>query len=150
MTPHNAYLQLLGLETLSLRVDRYSDNALNLAEFLAGHKKIKSVNYPALQGHKYQQLVQKQYNGKAGSLVTFELESQEACFRFMNNLQMILRATNLCDNKSLIIHPWSTIYCEYNDEEKTAMKLTDCMLRLSVGIEDLQDIIEDIQQALEK
>ncbi|MBK8806889.1 MAG: O-acetylhomoserine aminocarboxypropyltransferase/cysteine synthase [Bacteroidales bacterium] len=148
MSPHNAYLQLLGLETLTLRMDKSCENALAISRFLETRQEVKQVNYPALPSSKYFTLLNTHYKGKAGCLVNFELESKEKCFSFMNKLKMIRRATNFCDNKSLIIHPHSTIYAEYSELEKQNMNISDCMIRFSVGIEDIEDIKADILQAM--
>jgi len=148
MSPHNAYLQSLGLETLSLRADKSCASALTIAEYLEKDKKIESVNYPGLKSSKYYELVKKQFNGKAGALLTFDLGSKKSCFKFMNNLKIIRRATNLHDNKTLIIHPSSTIFCEYSEELKSEMNIRDTMLRLAVGIEDIEDLLNDIEQSL--
>jgi len=149
MSPHNAYLQSLGLETLPLRVDVACDNTKNIAEFLEGHKAVKSVNYPGLKSSPYYAVAKKQFNDKPGALLTFDLASKEQCFGFLNRLKLIRRATNLQDNRTLILHPASTIFCEYNDKLKNEMGVRETMIRLSVGIEDYRDLIEDIKQALE-
>lgn len=145
---HNAHMQLIGLETLTLRIDKFCSNALEVATALQKNPKIKKVNYPALEGNPYKELADKQFGGKCGCLVCIELESRDACYKFMNKLKMIRRATNLTDNKSLIIHPHSTIFCEYTEEKKAEMKLNDRMMRMAVGIEDVDDILSDIEQAL--
>jgi O-acetylhomoserine (thiol)-lyase len=150
LSPNNAYLQLLGLETIALRIDKISDNALKTARFLETNAKIKKVDYTSLESSEYYQLANHLFDGKSGSLINFELESEKACFKFINSLNMIRRGTNFCDNKSMIIHPASTIYCENSEENKKQMKINDRMIRLSVGLEDIADIFEDIRQALEK
>jgi O-acetylhomoserine (thiol)-lyase len=101
-----------------------------------------------MPGSKYYDLCKKQFNGVPGTILTFDLETREACFDFMNKLQVIRRATNMNDNKSLIIHPWSTIYFEYPEAKRLELGVNDTMLRLSVGIEDIDDLIEDIEQAI--
>lgn len=148
MSPHNAYLQSLGLETLPFRVDAACDNTKNIAEFLEKHKGVKSVNYPGLKGSPYYTIANKQFNDKPGALLTFDLASKEKCFSFLNRLKLIRRATNLQDNRTLILHPASTIFCEYNDKLKNEMGVRETMIRLSVGIEDYRDLIADIEQAL--
>lgn len=149
LSPHNAYFQILGLETMSLRIDKSCDNALKVSEYLEEEKRIKSVNYPGLRSNKYNGIVKKQFRGIGGSLLTFELDSKDKCFRFINALKMIRRSTNLCENKTLIIHPSSTIFCEYSNEEKRELGVNDRMIRLSIGIEDGDDIIEDISLLIE-
>jgi O-acetylhomoserine (thiol)-lyase len=145
LSPHNAYLQSLGLETLVLRAKLSCANTLKLAEFLRTLPPVQKVNYPGLDSA----LAQKQFPNGAGALLTFELDSREKCFQFLNRLQLIRRATNLNDNKTLIIHPASTIFSEYTAEQKAAMGVPETLLRLAVGIEDLADLQEDLQQALE-
>ena len=149
LSPHNAYLQTLGLETLSLRIDKSCANALVIARFLESHPKIGSVNYPGLTSSKHHQTARRQFGVRFGSLLTFELADREQCFKFMDRLRIVRRATNLNDNKTLIIHPASTIFCEYSDEEKADMNVGDSMVRLSVGIEDVEDIIDDLKQGFE-
>lgn len=149
MSPHNAYLQSLGLETLTLRLDVACENTLRLAEFLAKEKRIKAVNYPGLKSSPYYKEAQKQFFGKAGAVLTFDLASKQECFKFINGLKVIRRATNLHDNRSLILHPGSTIFCEYSDLLKAEMGVRDTLIRLAVGIEDYADLVSDIQQSLE-
>lgn len=144
MSPQTASLQSLGLDIMDLRVERAHKNCLELAGYLQNSSKVRSVNYPGMVDSPYYELSNKQFNGIPGTVLTFDLNSQEDCFRLMNGLKIIRRATNLNDNKSLIIHPWSTIYAEYPDEMKKDMGLRDTMLRLSVGIEDIDDLIMDL------
>ena len=148
MAPHNAFLQSMRLETLPLRVDVSSSNARTIAAYLEGHQKIKSVHYPGLKSSSFNAIAQKQFGEKIGGLLTFDLSSKEECFKFMNGLQLIRRATNLNDNKTLILHPASTIFCEYDDTLKKEMNIRETMIRLSVGIEHADDLIADIEQAL--
>lgn len=146
LSPHNAYLQSLGLETIALRATQACSNCLVLANFLVTHPEIKHVNYPGLENSIYYKICKKQFR-YPGSILTFELVSKEACFRFMDKLKIIRRATNLNDNKTLILHPASTIFSEYSPEELKALHVPDTLIRLSVGIEDVEDLIEDIKQA---
>jgi O-acetylhomoserine (thiol)-lyase len=150
LSPHNAWLQSLGLETLALRIDKSGANAFAVASFLSKHPKVKQVNYPGLSSSRFFEIVQHQFNGKPGGLLTFELGDKGECFRFLDSLTMIRRATNLNDNKSLIIHPASTIFADYPAVERERMLVNERLIRLSVGIEDINDIIEDIQQGLDK
>ena len=149
MSPHNAYLQSIGLETLALRADKSCTNTLAIAEYLEKQPEINSVNYPGLKSSKYYTIGKTQFHNGTGALLTFNLNSKKDCFRFMNQLKVIRRSTNLNDNKTLIIHPSSTIFCEYSTELKEEMGVTDKLIRLAVGIEDIEDLIEDISQALE-
>ena len=149
LSPHNAFLQSVGLETLPLRIEASCANALKVAEFLEKHRRVKAVHYPGLKSSRYHQISRRQFGNLVGGLLTFDLASKEECFRFMNSLKLVRRATNLNDNRTLILHPASTIFCEYDDSLKREMNVRETMLRLSVGIEDTSDIIEDIQKALE-
>ena len=148
MSPRSAQFQSMGLDILALRVERSFTNCLKLSEHLGGHPDIKQVNYPGMPGSEFYELSKKQFNGVPGTILTFDLTSEEACFAFMNKLQVIRRATNMNDNKSLIIHPWSTIYFEYPEAKRLELDVRETMLRLSVGIEDSGDLIADVDQAL--
>lgn len=149
LSPHNAYLQSLGLETLPLRVDKSCSNTLAIARHLQGLSQVQSVNYPGLTDSKFYEISKKQFGEKPGAILTFDLDSKKQCFIFMNNLKIIRRATNLNDNKTLIIHPASTIFCEYSPETKQQMGVRETMLRLAVGIEDKIDLINDINNTME-
>ncbi len=149
LSPHNAWLQTLGLETMPLRIEKSCENAYAAADFLESHEKVTSVNYPGLDSSPYHVVAEKQFRGRFGGILTFELQDQERCYLFMDNLKLIRRATNLNDNKTLVLHPWSTIFCEFSDKQKKAMSLSSSMVRLSCGIEDSSDIIRDMTQALE-
>lgn len=149
LAPHNAYLQALGMETLALRADKSCANAFALAEYLSKIGEVENVNYPGLESSRYYEVASRQFGKNTGALLTFELSSKEACFRFLNKLKLIRRATNINDNKSLAIHPSSTIFCEYTPELKTQMKVSDNMLRVSLGIEDIDNILNDVKQSLE-
>ena len=129
MTPQVAYMQTIGLETLDARYRVQSSNALELAKKLRTLPQIQYVNYVGLEDNPYHELAQRQFGKTAGAMICIDLESKEACFNFLNNLKLIHRATNLFDNRSLAIHPASTI-------------------RLSVGLEDVDDLFEDIKQAV--
>ena len=149
MTAHTAHYLNMGLDILALRVDRCVSNCLVLGEFFGNHPKVKEVTYPGLKDNTYYALNQKQFSGKPGAVMTIDLESKDKCFSFFNQLKLVRRATNLNDNKTLIIHPESTIYCEFGDDEKKEMGIRDTMMRISVGIEDVEDLIQDFNQALE-
>lgn len=148
LSPHNAYLHTLGLETLSLRVDRSCQNTLALATWLQTLPLVKSVNYPGLLDSKYYKVAKSQFLYPS-SILTIDLESKEKCYVFMNRLNLVRRATNLSDNKTLIIHPESTIYVEYDSNTVKSMAIRDTLLRISVGIEDIDDLKQDIINALE-
>ena len=149
MSAHSATNFSLGLETMEIRIDRACKNAQSVAEFLETHSKVTNVRYAGLKNSKHYSLA-KEFFTYPGSIICFELESKKACFTFINSLSIIRRATNLHDNKSLIIHPSSTIYSEYNLEEQATIGVTDKMIRLSVGIENIEDLLEDLQQAFDK
>lgn len=149
LAPHNACMQTLGLETLSLRIDKSCVNALEIARALEKNAKVKSVNYPGLRSSKYHETAKAQFNDKFGGILTFELNNRKECFQLIDSLNIIRRATNLNDNKTLILHPATTIFCEYSEAQKNEMNVSDSMLRLSAGIEDLEDILDDINQGLE-
>lgn len=150
ISAHNAYLQSLGLETLPLRIDIACVNTQKIAEFLRKVKPVKSVNYPGLKGSPFYEIARKQFGEKPGAVLTFNLGSKNECFKFLNNLKLIRRATNLQDNRSLILHPASTIFCEYDDKLRKEMGVPETLIRLAVGIEDYRDLIADIKQGLEK
>lgn len=148
MTPQVAYMQTLGLETLNARYSVVAGNAMGLATRLHDTKGIKSVNYVGLADNPYHDIARRQFGDTAGAMVCFDLESQEACFEFLNNLKLVHRATNLFDNRTLAIHPYSTIYGNFTADERAAMDVLDTTIRLSVGLENVDDIYEDIKQAL--
>ena len=149
MTPQVAYMQTLGLETLDVRYRAQAGNALELAQRLRTLKPISKVNYVGLEDNPYHQLAVSQYCETAGAMVTIDLESQEACFRMLDNLKLIHRATNLFDNRTLAIHPASTIFGLFTAEERAAMDVQDTTIRLSIGLESVDDLFDDIKQALE-
>ncbi len=148
LSPHNAYLQALGLETLALRIEKSCGNALAIARFLESHPQVKKVHYPGLESSAYFQIAQAQFPRGCGGLLTFDLKDRASCYQLMDQLQLIRRATNLCDNKTLILHPAATIYAEFSEEEKRQMGVPDTQMRLSAGIEDCEDLLEDLAQAL--
>ncbi len=137
-----------GLDILELRVKKCYKNCIDLGAFLSAHPKVKKVGYPGLKSDPFFKEAKKYFSGIPGSVMSIDLESKEACYKFMNRLKIIRRATNLNDNKSLIIHPYSTIYSEFSEEEKRNAGIRDTMMRLSVGIENVEDLIADIEQAL--
>ncbi len=148
MSPHVAYLQTLGLETLDVRYQRQAANALQLAEGLRELGMIQNVNYIGLKDNPYHQLAQRQFGKTAGAMLTIDLASKETCFRFLNRLRLIHRATNLFDNRTLAIHPASTIFGLFPERQLEQIDVRQTTVRLSVGLEDVGDLLEDIQQAL--
>jgi O-acetylhomoserine (thiol)-lyase len=149
MTAHTANYMIAGLDILELRVERCYQNCLKLGEFFHQNPNVIRVEYPGLKDSVHYDLAFSQFSGIPGTVMTFDLESQEECYRFMNQLKIIRRATNLNDNKSLILHPYSTIYAEFPESERLEMGIRPTMLRLSVGIEGVEDLIDDMEQALE-
>lgn len=148
MTPHAAYMQTIGLETLEVRYRRQADSALELARRLKTIPQIKKVNYTGLEDNPFHELSRRQFGDTAGAMVTIDLADLEACERFINRLRLIRRATNLFDNKTLAIHPASTIFGNFTAGERKEMDVYDTTIRLSVGLEDVDDLFEDIHQAL--
>lgn len=148
MTPHAAYMETLGLENLQARYSLQSANTLAVAERLRKVDGIKAVNYVGLPDHPYHDAARRQFGPTAGAMLTIDLADRDACYRFLNNLKMIKRATNLFDNKTLAIHPASTIFGPFDDAQRAAMDVLDTTIRLSIGLEDVDDIIDDIRQAL--
>lgn len=149
MTPQVAYMQTIGLETLDARYRVQSSNALELAKKLRSLPQIKLVNYVGLEDNPYHELAQRQFGKTAGAMICIDLESKEVCFSFLNNLKLIHRATNLFDNRSLAIHPASTIFGAFSESMRKSMDVKDTTIRLSVGLEDVDDLFEDIKQAVD-
>ena len=147
MTPHVAYMQTLGLETLDARYRIQSSSALDLAKRLRSLEEIKFVNYTGLEDNPFHELAKRQF-GTFGAMICIELRSEQACYDFINKLKLIRRATNLFDNKSLAIHPASTIFGLFSRDERKAMDVSETTIRLSIGLEDPDDLFEDIEQAL--
>jgi O-acetylhomoserine (thiol)-lyase len=148
MAPQTARFMIQGLDILELRVEKCYQNCLALGTFLLKHPLVKMVGYPGLDLDPRYPLAQKYFSGVPGTIMTFDLESRTSCFEFMNRLKIIRRATNLNDNKTLIIHPHSTIYAEFPEEDRARADVRDTMMRLSVGIENVEDLIADIDVAL--
>ena len=149
LSPFNAWVMLKGLETLSIRVRQHCENAAKVADFLGAHKAISRVMYPGREDHPHHDLCQKQM-GAGGPLVSFEIKGgKKEAFAFMNKLSIIKICNNLGDAKSLITHPTTTTHQRLSDEEREELGITPALMRLSVGIEDAHDLIEDLAQALE-
>lgn len=149
MPAQSAYMQTLGLETMDLRYQRASSTAAELACRLVSNPEIACVTYGGLPENPFYELSKKQFGKNPGAMLTFDLASQEACFHWLNSLKVIHRATNLFDNKTLAIHPYTTIYGSYSKEAKAAMHVYDTTIRLSVGLEDPEVLLSDIEQALQ-
>ena len=149
MSPHAAYMQTLGLENLDARYAVESANTQRIAELLRTLPAVKKVNYLGLPDNPFHELAKKQFGGTFGAMLTIDLADQQSCFRFLNNLKLVKRATNLFDNRSLAIHPYSTIFGTFTAEQKRALDIFDTTIRLSIGLEDVEDIFEDFKQALD-
>ena len=149
LAPMNAFMNTVGLETLGLRMERICSNAKQLAEYLESRKDVV-VNYPALQSSPYYDLVQSQFGGKGGAILTVRAGSKENAFRLINNLQFAVNATNIGDVRTLVIHPASTIYTHSSEQQKLSAGVYDDTIRVSVGIEDINDLIADFAQAIGK
>ena len=148
LSPFNAWVMLKGLETIDLRVARHSENAHAVAEFLSGHKGITKVLYPGLESHPQHDLAMSQMSS-GSTIVSFEVDGgKEGAFKFMNGLGLIDISNNLGDAKSLTTHPATTTHHKLGPEERQALGITDGLVRLSVGLEDAEDIKEDLGRAL--
>lgn len=151
LSPFNSFLLLQGAETLHLRMERHSQNALAVAKFLEKHPDVEWVNYPGLNSSKYNELAKKYLPNGQSALVTFGIRGgYEAGKQFINSVKLLSLLANIGDAKSLVIHPASTTHQQLSNEEQVATGVTPELLRLSIGIEDIQDIIEDLDQALRK
>ena len=148
MTPQVAYMETLGLDTLDIRFRRQAETTLWLAQQCQQLPEIKRVNYTGLEDNPFYELSKKQFGDLPGAVFTIDLASREAAFAFIDKLQVIRRATNLFDRKSLAIHPASTIFGLFTDEQRQAMSVPDTTVRLSIGLEAGEDLLEDIKQAL--
>jgi len=149
LSPFNAFLLLQGLETLHLRMERHCANALKVAQYLESHSKVKWVNYPGLKSSRYHDLAKKYLTNGYGALVGFGVKNGlEGGTKFINALKLHSHVANIGDARSLAIHPASTTHSQLTAEERQAAGVTDDYVRLSVGIEDVEDIIADIEQAL--
>lgn len=149
LAPQNAFLNNLGLETLGLRMQRQCDNALELARFLQSLGGDIEVNYPGLEESPYHQIAEKQFKNGYGAIVTVRTGSKEKAFSIINSLKIPLIISNIGDTKTLVIHPESTIAAHISDEEKRQSGVFEDLIRISVGIEDIEDLKEDFKQAIE-
>ena len=151
ISPFNAFILLQGVETLSLRVERHVENALKVVDFLAKHPKVAKVNHPALESHRDHKLYQKYFPNGGGSIFTFEIKGgQEEAWKFIDALQIFSLLANVADVKSLVIHPYTTTHSQLSPEELAEQHITPSTVRLSIGTEHIDDIIEDLTQALDK
>lgn len=151
ISPFNAFILLQGLETLSLRVERHVENALKVVDFLKTHPKVAAVNHPSLPEHPDHALYRKYFPKGAGSIFTFEIKGGvEEAHRFIDNLQIFSLLANVADVKSLVIHPATTTHSQLNEQELAEQGIKPDTVRLSVGTEHIDDLLDDLSQALEK
>ncbi len=151
ISPFNSFLFIQGLETLSLRVQKHVSNARIIAEYLNRHEAVSWVNYPGLQDNKYYELAQKYFPKGAGAIFTFGIKGGiEAAKRFIDHLEIFSLLANVADAKSLVIHPASSTHAQLSEEEQASAGVTPDLVRLSIGIEDPEDLIFDLEQALKK
>lgn len=149
ISPFNAFILLQGLETLSLRVERHVENALKVVEFLSKHPKVAKVNHPSLPDHPDHELYKKYFPKGGGSIFTFEIKGGEKeAWQFIDSLEIFSLLANVADVKSLVIHPYTTTHSQMSPEELAQQHITPATVRLSIGTEHIDDIIDDISQAL--
>ncbi len=151
ISPFNAFILLQGLETLSLRVDRHVENALKVVEFLSRHPKVAAVNHPSLPGHPDHALYKRYFPNGGGSIFTFEVKGGvKEAQTFIDNLQIFSLLANVADVKSLVIHPATTTHSQLNEQELMEQGIKSGTVRLSIGTEHIDDLLEDLSQALDK
>ena len=148
ISPFNAWILLQGVESLPLRIERHTQNALKVVEYLAGHPKVAKVNHPALPDHHDHALYCRYFPNGAGSIFTFEIKgTQEDAWRFIDRLKIFSLLANVADVKSLVIHPYTTTHSQLSPEELAEQHITPTTIRLSIGVEHIDDIIADLEQA---
>ena len=151
ISPFNAFILLQGLETLSLRVERHVANPLKVVDYLSKHPKVEKVNHPSLPTHPDHELYNKYFPNGAGSIFTFEIKGgQEAAWKFIDSLEIFSLLANVADVKSLVIHPYTTTHSQMSPEELAQQHITPSTVRLSIGTEYIDDIIDDLDQAFAK
>ena len=151
ISPFNAWILLQGVETLSLRVERHVENALKVVDFLSKNPKVARVNHPALSSHPDHELYKKYFPNGGGSIFTFEIKGgQEEAWKFIDNLKIFSLLANVADVKSLVIHPYTTTHSQLSPEELAEQHITPSTIRLSIGTEHVDDIIDDLAQAFDK
>ena len=151
ISPFNAFILLQGLETLSLRVERHVENALKVVDFLSRHPKVASVNHPSLPSHPDHALYQKYFPKGGGSIFTFEIKGgEQEAWKFIDSLEIFSLLANVADVKSLVIHPYTTTHSQLSPEELKAQHITPSTVRLSIGTEHIDDILEDLSQAFNR
>lgn len=151
ISPFNAFIILQGVETLSLRVERHVENALKVVRFLAAHPKVDKVNHPSLPEHPDHQLYNKYFPQGGGSIFTFEIKGgRDAAWKFIDSLKIFSLLANVADVKSLVIHPATTTHSQLTPEEQQQQHITPSTIRLSIGTEHIDDLIDDLAQAFDK
>ena len=151
MSPQNAFLSYIGCDTLALRMERHSSNAAKIAEYLSKHPKIEWVRHPSLAGNKYHELAKKYLPNGQGGMMSFGIKGDvEVCAKFMESLQLISQETHVADVRSCVLHPASTTHRQLSKEDLKKAGVPENLIRLSVGIENPDDIIADLEQALKK
>ncbi len=148
--PLHSYLTMIGLDTLAIRMERYTQNAMQVANFLKERPELTWINYPGLEESPSHQTAVKQFDGKGfGGVIAFGLRDQKTCFKFIDNLQLIYHLANLGDCKSLVIHPYSSQYLSFPEDTRQELSITSDLIRMSVGIEASEDICEDLARSLD-
>ena len=151
ISPFNAWILLQGVESLPLRIERHVDNALKVVAYLSNHPKVAKVNHPALADHRDHQLYRQYFPQGGASIFTFEIKgTQDDAWKFIDNLQIFSLLANVADVKSLVIHPYTTTHSQLSPEELAAQHITPQTVRLSIGVEHIDDIIADLEQAFNK
>ena len=150
ISPFNAWILLQGVESLPLRIERHVENALKVVKFLESHPKVKKVSHPSLEAHPDHALYKKYFQKGAGSIFTFEIDgNQDDAWRFIDNLKIFSLLANVADVKSLVIHPYTTTHSQMSPEELEAQHITPSTVRLSIGVEHIDDIIDDLSSAFD-
>ena len=151
ISPFNAWILLQGVETLPLRIERHVENALKVVDYLAHHPKVKSVSHPSLPSHRSHALYNRYFPAGGGSIFTFEIKgTQDDAWKFIDALKIFSLLANVADVKSLVIHPYSTTHSQLSPEELAEQSITPSTIRLSIGVEHIDDILADLEQAFEK
>lgn len=150
ISPFNAWILLQGVESLSLRIERHTENALKVVEFLKNHPKVKAVHHPSLSTHRDNALYKKYFPKGGASIFTFEISgTQDDAWKFIDNLKIFSLLANVADVKSLVIHPYTTTHSQLSAEELAQQHITPTTIRLSIGVEHIDDIIDDLSQAFD-
>ena len=149
ISPFNAWILLQGTESLPLRIERHVENALKVVEYLSKHPKVAKVNHPALPSHPDHELYKKLFPNGAASIFTFEIKGgQQEAWKFIDSLKIFSLLANVADVKSLVVHPYTTTHSQLSPEELADQQITPSTVRLSIGVEHIDDIIADLEQAL--